>query len=128
MPTSVHGPPIAFKRAEPQLFTADLERSLAFFTEKLGFEVRFVYGEPPFCAQISRGEAHLNLRFVPEPLVPPPEEDCLAATICVEAIDVLLAEFRAQGVEFHQSLSAEPWVAQTFIVPDPDGNLILFTS
>jgi uncharacterized glyoxalase superfamily protein PhnB len=30
------------------------------------------------------------------------------------------------GVEFHQPLKPEPWGARTFIVRDPDGNLILF--
>jgi len=29
-------------------------------------------------------------------------------------------------VRFHQELKTEPWGARTFIVKDPDGNLILF--
>jgi hypothetical protein len=29
-------------------------------------------------------------------------------------------------VPFHQTLKQEPWGATTFIVIDPDGNLILF--
>ncbi|MFN8219050.1 MAG: VOC family protein [Fimbriimonadales bacterium] len=118
-------PTIALKRAEPQLFTIDLARSLAFFTEKLGFETRFTYGEPPFYAQVARGDAHLNLRSVPK--VPTaPGDDLLSATICVEAIGELFNEFRASGAAFHQELRTEPWGALTFIVRDPDGNLILF--
>jgi hypothetical protein len=30
-------------------------------------------------------------------------------------------------VLFHQTLKSEPWGARTFIVRDPDGNLILFS-
>jgi hypothetical protein len=30
-------------------------------------------------------------------------------------------------VSFHQSLRTEPWGARTFIVQDPDGNLIAFS-
>ena len=35
-------------------------------------------------------------------------------------------EFQRIGVTFHKSLRAEPWGARTFIVADPDGNLICF--
>ena len=38
----------------------------------------------------------------------------------------LFAEFEVAGVLFHQRLCDEPWGARTFIVSDPDGNLILF--
>ncbi|WP_425336060.1 VOC family protein [Sinorhizobium numidicum] len=31
------------------------------------------------------------------------------------------------GVTFHQALRTEPWSARTFIVQDPDGNLIAFS-
>jgi catechol 2,3-dioxygenase-like lactoylglutathione lyase family enzyme len=120
---------IAFKRAEPQLFTTDLARSLSFYTEKLGFETEFAYGDPPFYAQVARGEAHLNLRFLHGALVEPSrpqEEDCLAATICVESIKELFLEVQAKGVEVRQNLRTEPWGARTFIIADPDGNLILF--
>jgi Glyoxalase/Bleomycin resistance protein/Dioxygenase superfamily len=37
--------------AEPQLFVTDIGASLKFFTQKLGFTVAFVYGEPPFYAR-----------------------------------------------------------------------------
>jgi len=120
---------IAFKRAEPQLFVTDLARSLSFFTEKLGFETKLSYGEPPFYAQVARGEAYLNLRCVAEPLVEPSllrTEEYLAASICVESIKELFLEYQASGVELAQTLRTEPWGARTFIVADPDGNLILF--
>jgi len=38
----------------------------------------------------------------------------------------LYLEFQAAGVEFFQQLRTEPWGARTFIVADPDGNLVLF--
>jgi catechol 2,3-dioxygenase-like lactoylglutathione lyase family enzyme len=33
--------------AEPQLYVCDIQLSVAFFTAKLGFDVAFLYGEPP---------------------------------------------------------------------------------
>lgn len=120
---------IAFKRAEAQLLVTDLPRSLSFFTDKLGFETQFTYGDPPFYAQVAREGAYLNLRWVEEPIVDPSllsREVYLAATICVDAIKELFLEYQGSGVEFHQTLRTEPWGARNFIIADPDGNLILF--
>lgn len=118
-----------FVRAEPQLFVTDLDASLAFFTQKLGFTQQFVSGDPPFYAHVARGGAHINLRVVSSPLVDPEilsREEYLAASICVTGIKELFLEYQAGGVEFHQALRTEPWGARSFIVIDPDGNLILF--
>jgi catechol 2,3-dioxygenase-like lactoylglutathione lyase family enzyme len=121
--------PVAFKRAEAQLLVTDFDRSLKYFTEELGFETQFTYGEPPFYGQIARGGAYLNLRHVDEPLTAPSlvrQEVYLAATICVDSIKELYLAYQEKGVEFHQSLRTEPWGARTFMIVDPDGNLILF--
>ena len=107
----------------------DLARALSYYTDQLGLQVKFSYGEPPFYAQVARGEAHLNLRLVDTPIVDTSlthQEDFLAATICVRSIKELFLEYQAKGVEFRQNLRTEPWGSRTFIVVDPDGNLILF--
>ncbi len=115
--------------AEPQLFVAEIETSVEFFTGKLGFAVAFLYGEPPFYGQVVRGAAKLNLRKVCAPVFVGDiraREDLLAAAVTVEGIEPLFGEFQATGAPFHQTLRQEPWGARTFIVKDPDGNLILF--
>jgi uncharacterized glyoxalase superfamily protein PhnB len=43
-----------------------------------------------------------------------------------EEIKSLFLEFQAAGATFFQMLRKEPWGAKTFIVKDPDGNLVLF--
>jgi catechol 2,3-dioxygenase-like lactoylglutathione lyase family enzyme len=100
--------------AEPQLFVSDIGASCEFYTKKLGFTVAFTYGEPPFYGQVFRDGARLNLRQLDEP------------AITLEDAKPLFLEFQAAGVAFHQVLKTEPWGARTFIVGDPDGNLILF--
>jgi len=115
--------------AEPQLFVSDIKASCDFFTGKLGFTVVFLYGEPPFYGQVRRDGARLNLRHVDAPLVDPAlreREDLLSASINVSDVKQLYLELQAAGVEFHQTLRKEPWGATTFIVRDPDGNLLLF--
>ena len=118
--------------AEPELFVTDFQAACAFFTEKLGFEIVFTYGEPPFYGQVRRGKALLNLRLICEPVFVGDvreREELLAAGITVNSaaeIRALFAEYQAAGVDFFRTLKQEPWGARTFIVRDPDGNLLLF--
>ena len=55
--------------ATPQLFVSDIVASCDFFTRVLGFGVEFVYGEPPFYAQVIRDGASLALRHVDRPVM-----------------------------------------------------------
>ncbi len=117
--------------AEPQLFVSDIEAACDFYTQKLGFEVRFTYGEPPFYGQVMRGGARLNLRHVDSPLVDNElrrRDDLLSATIILDNIEPLFLEYQENGAAFHQMLRSEPWGARTFIIADPDGNLICFSA
>ena len=119
--------------AIPQLFVSDITASCDFFTHKLGFAVEFVYGEPPFYAQVKRDGAQIALRHVDRPVLDKiaaamtAEVDMLAASITVDDVLTLYSEFQAADVVFRQELRTEPWGAKTFLVPDPDGNLLLFT-
>ena len=38
----------------------------------------------------------------------------------------LFLELQAAGAPLHQTLRTEPWGARTFIIRDPDGNLVAF--
>jgi catechol 2,3-dioxygenase-like lactoylglutathione lyase family enzyme len=120
-------PHLAF--AEPQLFVSDIEAACDFYRQTLGFQTRFTYGVPAFYAQIIRDGARLNLRHVDKPPFSGRSvDDLLAATIIVENIKALFLEYQAATAPFHQALRTEPWGARTFIVKDPDGNLICFAT
>lgn len=118
--------------AEPQLLVADIKASCDFFASKLGFSVAFIYGEPPFYAQVARDAARLNLRHMDRPVIDAglrDREELLSATLTVESADeveALFVEFEASGLTFFQTLKRQPWDALDFIVKDPDGNLLLF--
>lgn len=118
-----------FLAAEPQLYVRDIAVSCEFYSRKLRFSIAFTYGEPPFYAQVFRDGARLNLRQVDDPVVDPVRRDrerLLAASITLEDAKPLFIEYQEAGVEFVQPLRTEPWGARTFIVSDPDGNLLLF--
>ncbi|MCX8281512.1 VOC family protein [Phyllobacterium sp. 0TCS1.6C] len=115
--------------AEPQLFVTDITTTCEFYTRKLGFTVAFTYGEPPFYGQVFRDGARLNLRSFSKSAIDPQLRDSerlLSASVTLDDAKSLFLEFQAAGVEFHQTLKTEPWGARTFVVRDPDGNLILF--
>jgi uncharacterized glyoxalase superfamily protein PhnB len=118
--------------AEPQLFVANINASLEFFTRKLGFAIAFTYGEPPFYAQVKRDGAQLNLKCVDSPVIDPElreREELLSAAMTVATaaeIKQLFLEFQSANVTVFQSLKTQPWGARNFIIKDPDGNLLLF--
>lgn len=117
---------------EAQLFVADIHASCDFYRDKLGFTVAFVYGDPPFYGQVTRDQARLNLRVVGEPVFAGDireREHLLSASLTLATTDEikqLFLSYQAAGVRFGQTLKKEPWGARTFIVLDPDGNLLLF--
>lgn len=118
--------------AEPQLFVTDIKRSCEFFCEKLGFSLVFIYGDPPYYAQVSRDVARLNLRCVQGSLIESTVRDrekLLAVSMTVATADeikLLFLEFQSACVIFDQRLKKQPWGAKNFVVKDPDGNLLLF--
>ena len=115
--------------AEPQLYVRDIIASCDFYSRMLGFSVAFTYGEPPFYGQVLRDGVRLNLRQVDDPVMDPARRDAeqlLAASISLDDAEPLFVEYQQAGVEFAQPLRSEPWGARTFIVRDPDGNLLLF--
>jgi catechol 2,3-dioxygenase-like lactoylglutathione lyase family enzyme len=120
------------RSTEAQLFVADIQASCAFYTDKLGFAVAFVYGDPPFYGQVTRDHARLNLRAIDEPVFAGDireREQLLSATLTVATraeIEQLFLSYQSVGVPFQQSLQKESWGARTFVVRDPDGNLVLF--
>ena len=119
---------------EAVVYVSDFGRSWNYYVSKLGFAVEFAYGDPPFYALIVRDKARLCLRLVCEPVFVGDireREQLLSVAFTLNTtaeIKELFQEFQASGVDFFQRLKTEPWGARTFIVRDPDGNLILFAA
>jgi len=116
-----------------QLYVGDIDAARAFYA-RLGFATVFTHGDPPFYGQVRREEARLDLRLVCEPVFVGDireREQLLSASMTLDsAADLrrLFADARDAGVPFFQEVRREPWGALTFIVRDPDGNLLLFTA
>jgi uncharacterized glyoxalase superfamily protein PhnB len=122
---------MALKSIVPILFVRDVSASAAFFQEKLGFEIDFLHGAPPFYGSVSRDQVSLHLRFVHQPNfveLAAREVSLILATVEVSDVQKLFEEFKERGAEFGQTPTKEPWGGTDFHVRDPDGNVISFVT
>jgi len=122
---------IALKSSIPILFVRNVPASAAYFREKLGFDLDFLHGTPPFYGSVSRGEACLHLRFVGQPNfadIAAREVSLILATIEVSDVHALFEEFTERGAEFAQMPTQQSWGGTDFHVRDPDGNVISFVT
>jgi uncharacterized glyoxalase superfamily protein PhnB len=122
---------IVFRSVVPILFVRDVSASAAFFRDKLGFQVDFLAGAPPFHGSVSRGDVCLHLHFVNRPNVAAlaaREVSLVLATIEVSDVQALFEEFKDRGMAFTQAPSHQDWGGTDFHVRDPDGNLISFVT
>jgi catechol 2,3-dioxygenase-like lactoylglutathione lyase family enzyme len=120
--------------AEVCVFVQDFARATAFYTRKLGFALEFAYGEPPYYGLFSRDAARIALRLVKAPVFVGDiraREELLAASLTLASaadIEALFDAFSKVDVPMFQPLRTQAWGSRTFIIQDPDGNLILFAA
>jgi uncharacterized glyoxalase superfamily protein PhnB len=122
---------LVLKSFVPILFVRDVSASAAFFQEKLGFEMDFLHGAPPFYGSVSRGKACLHLRCVQQPNfadLAAREVSLILAAVEVSDVQALFDEFKRRGAEFSQTPTKQPWGGTDFHVRDPDGNVISFVT
>jgi uncharacterized glyoxalase superfamily protein PhnB len=129
-PRTSSGPPF-LKDVTPILCVQDVKACAAFFQQKLGFEIDFLHGLPPFYGAVSRDGVCLHMRYVQQPFFAQSaaqEKSLIFASIEVSNVQSLFKEFKARGVEFAQTLKKQAWGGTDFQVRDPDGNVISFVT
>jgi uncharacterized glyoxalase superfamily protein PhnB len=129
-PRTSSGPPF-LKDVTPILLVRDVKTCAAFFQQKLGFEIDFLHGLPPFYGAVSRDGVCLHMRYVQQPFfaqASAQEKSLICASIEVSNVQGLFKEFKARGVEFVQTLKKQAWGGTDFQVRDPDGNVISFVT
>jgi uncharacterized glyoxalase superfamily protein PhnB len=129
-PRTSSGPPL-LKDVTPILCVQDVKACAAFFQQKLGFEIDFLHGLPPFYGAVSRDGVCLHMRYVQQPFfaqTAAQEKSLIFASIAVSNVQGLFKEFKARGVEFAQTLKKQAWGGTDFQVRDPDGNVISFVT
>jgi len=120
-------------RLGTNLAVADVGRSVAFYTERLGFELDALYDDPPF-AIVTRAGARLSFAQQGFEF---PDRPGIAMTVLADATrpSVVMVLEVADAASIHAALRAEdasvvsdsfepPWGGFRFFVTDPDGYLV----
>ena len=123
MNTTTH---FLIKGMSPQLVVSNIERSIEFYTEKLGFAVEFRYSD--FYVGIIKDGYTVHLKSgnlsVEERKNKRVNED-LDIIFSVKDIEYLYEELSNRSVQFLQPLRTMPY-GKEFYVADPDGYIIAF--
>ena len=111
----------------PVIPTKDMEESLAFYEEKLGFTRTFHHADEPdgpiSYAGVRRGGLALHLQA----MVPGQDDGMPLIRIRVENIEPLYEEYAAAGVVASNGhLEAKPWGTKDFGLWDPNGAALVF--
>ncbi|MDX1981917.1 MAG: VOC family protein [Bryobacteraceae bacterium] len=116
------------RQIAPLFFTMNIPATLAYYTEKLGFECVGTWHDPPVYAIVARDRQEIHFRCAGPPAANPEkyQEELLDAYVFVEDADALYAEYAARGVEFTRGLANMPWRSREFVVKDCDGRLLAF--
>jgi catechol 2,3-dioxygenase-like lactoylglutathione lyase family enzyme len=124
--------PAAISSISPFFIVRDLERSLAFYRDQLGFEVtHLVPPSDPFFAVVRRGGAQLMVKVTEEHVDPLPNKRQHPwarwdAYLDVPDPDALAAELAARGARFRVPLSNTQDGLRGFEIEDPDGYALFF--
>jgi uncharacterized glyoxalase superfamily protein PhnB len=116
------------RQIAPVFFTMDIPATLAYYKDKLGFECRGTWQDPPVYAIVARDQHEIHFRCAEPPTANPDKyaDELLDAYLFVVDADVLHAEYSARGVEFTRGLANMPWGSRGFVVKDCDGRLLAF--
>ena len=107
------------------LTVSDLPASLAYYREKLGFEVAFQYGTPAFYAGLFSGKIRLHLIAADHAPRPPGHG---AVAIDVDDVDALHAELAKRGARILKPPANQAYGLRDFDVADLDGNMLFFAT
>ena len=115
------------------LAVADVARSLAFYRDRLGFEVEAVYDDPPYATltlagtRLSLAEQGHAAEDRPGVELAAPADPARANVVLVVEVDDARAEHRrlgGEGVRFLADPYEPPWGGCRFFCVDPDGYLV----
>ena len=106
------------------LAVKDLQTSVAFYCEKLGFSVNVEYDGWCF---LSRDGIQLMLGHCPDEIPASQINDhSYFAYVEVQGIDELHSEFLARGLASLSAPESKAWGMREFMVTTPDGHRIMF--
>ena len=114
-----------FNDCTPILVVEDVEASVAYYRDALGFTVDFTFGAPPTYAGVYRGRVLLHLQAASVAERP---TGASAVYVYVEDADRTHAELRERGARIDGEPQDYPYGLRDFNVRDLDGNRLVVAS
>jgi catechol 2,3-dioxygenase-like lactoylglutathione lyase family enzyme len=115
--------------SSPVLLVSDIQRSVEFWRDRLGFECK-VYGAPPDFASASRDDAVVLFALCADPAAIVPNWKIVDKTwnvyIRVDDADAIYAELQERGAPIDYTIYDAPHGFREFGTQDPDGHDIAF--
>jgi len=109
-----------FKHAVPILYSADVLRSLSYYTEVLGFESRWEWGNPPTFGGVSKNSVEI---FFCEKGQGNPGT---WFSVMIDNVDEFYETAQARGAKILSLPENMEWGIREMLVEDPDGHKIRF--
>jgi catechol 2,3-dioxygenase-like lactoylglutathione lyase family enzyme len=116
----------------PFFIVSNLKDSVAFYVNKLGFEVWYTGpDDDPYWAMVGRGPVSIMLKAIADDIKPVPnytrhEWAAWDAYISAEEPDTLFEEFSLTGITFHKPIHDNSDGLRGFEVTDADGYVLFF--
>jgi predicted enzyme related to lactoylglutathione lyase len=114
------------KKMSPQFLVTDIERSIEFYTQKLGFALEFFY--EGFYAGIIKDGCSIHLKSgkpCKEERENKKENNDLDIVFSIQNVDALYEELTNQSINIIQPLCDQPY-GREFYITDPDGYILAF--
>jgi uncharacterized glyoxalase superfamily protein PhnB len=112
----------------PQFLVDDLDRAIAYYRERLGFDLDFVYDS--FYASVTRDGFAIHLKHADKLAADRAhrkQNEHLDAHVSVSNIRSLFSELQERGASVIRPLEQRPWACLDFYVEDPDGYILCFS-
>ena len=114
-----------FSHASPVFQVEDINKTLVYYEQKLGFEVTFKHGEPIYYAVVKRGEGvsiHFAQNEEQEYLVQ--TKTCLYVFVC--EVDKVYQEFVNKDIKIAHPITSHDYGMRDFDILDVNGYRIAF--
>jgi uncharacterized glyoxalase superfamily protein PhnB len=112
----------------PQFLVDDLDRAIAYYRDRLGFELDFV--SESFYASVTRDGFAIHLKHAAKlagDRAHRKQHEHLDAYVAVCGVRGLFSELQMRGAEVIKPLEERPWACVDFYVEDPDGYILCFS-
>ncbi len=112
----------------PQFLVDNLDLAIAYYCDKLGFELNFKYES--FYAAVTRDGFGIHLKCAPKLAADREhrkQNEHLDAYVAVCGIRSLFSELKQRGAQVVKPLEERAWACLDFYVEDSDGYILCFS-